>query len=1523
MIGDIRPGPGWRLREDGRCQNPTDLDTFRRTNAEYVGKKIGARRSGEFDDQLLQELVAEKRLGRVLGPTRAPAWVQDVPTHHFIASFVDLARRMAAETPDLVVFGHDLLNAYRQWPVRVPAQCGTFLGTRHGVTFWYHLAMNFGATASVWNFNRGADALQQLLRGLLLTTGHYVDDFNGLDDAILGESAMLSFQDLFAALGFLTKNLSPGAAAKLAGRVSFLTQAAFGSVAKAATKAIFARAADTAAWSADSLSTGLAAALRSLNRIIPAIKPRFIPFDAKDIEVAVLYADAFFSAGEVRHKAGHVPDGVSATQRQKAANGWGYVLRIGDQAAPQLQSDSGKEDKVLEEAAAAASGASSCASPSMAAPAATTSEASECVVRSCRRRPHRHSPFASQHGLCAEHWAEILKERDVLQREFNGGTLLDRFFSPHYWVPPPPILLKEKHHSRPFFAGLVCFLDDDRPKNRLFASYFLVLSVYALEQKSTAAQIPTRLASWKEEFPVVGPLFAVLALADCVTLGDLPEELQARWRRVEDSWQKSLCNSISPGADVGQNDINAEHAEDVLAIVAFWKHEGNECLKKMDLDGATGCYSEGTKLIKELPPAFVADDMVSKAMELEADLLNNFAHALLKMDRPQEAFSLATEALEIFEELGSGVAAKRVKALYRCGTACRVQGDCGKARDYFTGALRLDPANDEVHNAMRLLGPPVGKACCAITGRREETLEWLNELVAQLWPNINNAVQKIVHEQVTPQLQASLPSFLKGTHFKTFTLGTITPKFGPIELVSRKHGLKLNLHLDYESNVDIEVSAVIASIGIKSIRLRGELVLRLEPLIHETPVVGGITVFFNDPPELGLDFTGIANLADVPGIAGIIRHQINAAISNAMVLPNVIAVPIATPAQGVDMADLVKPLPLAVLRVTAVRAKDITAKDWHLLGKASSDTYVSGAGRRVSLASDSWNSSVQKRTCNPVWGEGDFHDFMVFDHDQRLCIEVYDSDYLTNSDFIGKPKWPIKASEAVRNSGVPLPLVDPKSPDEKCCGTLEMKFEWLQLSAWDASTADTGLGAKAKGTLVKLGVNRMTFPPSFGKAASETFSPVTRRRLDSEERTSKVHRIKEPSPDVVSVAGALARVARQCKAQGLKMEAIQEITGLSKEEVNAALADSDKKEGTAAAVRPEICMDVVFYFSVYEDAKKLDFTVTALDEKMKPYATFTSSVGDAAAAIDAKPTVRTLKLNEGEGSVQADLEVFGRRWTEDLSNPVNLELLSAGAGCVPDVLQQQGEQGVCPSPSVEISSCAWAGLSVLRPGFVSEEWAHVLAWDLFVGRWIYLDGQRRGIFTSHSVLFCNLIGPPGLLMHAITCFVGLPKEEGLEDPNSRAVKKLAASAVPDDSPKERSPGGSSSSKDWCKDATSDVQKPNRHTDFVRIVPPARPAPRASGFRCGEALPKGPDVLVLPTLKHRLDLRPVLEAIDRWGRSPNGDKKDAVAMRSVVFSTASLPTIRLFDACWQTTLHEFEQKGKLASKAWNVTAGRPS
>src|SRR5918998_628013 len=47
-------------------------------------------------------------------------------------------------------------------------------------------------------------------------------------------------------------------------------------------------------------------------------------------------------------------------------------------------------------------------------------------------------------------------------------------------------------------------------------------------------------------------------------------------------------------------------------------------------------------------------------------------------------------------------------------------------------------------------------------------------------------------------------------------------------------------------------------------------------------------------------------------------------------------------------------------------------------------------------------------------------------------------------------------------------------------------------------------------------------------------------------------------------------------------------------------------------------------------------------------------------------------------------------------------------------------------------------------------WAHFLAFDLFVGRWIYLDGRERGIgaWVTSPVLFLTLlVGPLGFLLH--------------------------------------------------------------------------------------------------------------------------------------------------------------------------------
>jgi len=83
---------------------------------------------------------------------------------------------------------------------------------------------------------------------------------------------------------------------------------------------------------------------------------------------------------------------------------------------------------------------------------------------------------------------------------------------------------------------------------------------------------------------------------------------------------------------------------------------------------------------------------------------------------------------------------------------------------------------------------------------------------------------------------------------------------------------------------------------------------------------------------------------------------------------------------------------------------------------------------------------------------------------------------------------------------------------------------------------------------------------------------------------------------------------------------------------------------------------------------------------------------------------------------------------------------------------------------------AFIGMTAKYPNFDAEEWSHVLTWDLFVGRWIWLDGLRRDVFAAHSVLFCNLIGPPGLLLHCLTCAVtGKPIIEPTEKEEIEAL----------------------------------------------------------------------------------------------------------------------------------------------------------
>ena len=84
-----------------------------------------------------------------------------------------------------------------------------------------------------------------------------------------------------------------------------------------------------------------------------------------------------------------------------------------------------------------------------------------------------------------------------------------------------------------------------------------------------------------------------------------------------------------------------------------------------------------------------------------------------------------------------------------------------------------------------------------------------------------------------------------------------------------------------------------------------------------------------------------------------------------------------------------------------------------------------------------------------------------------------------------------------------------------------------------------------------------------------------------------------------------------------------------------------------------------------------------------------------------------------------------------------------------------------------------------NPNFVTEEWAHVLAWDLFVGRWMWLDAVERDVpLLWACLLTTNFTGPPGLLQYFLVCLLsgkGLPPADA---DAKNAARKSAALAPP-------------------------------------------------------------------------------------------------------------------------------------------------
>ncbi|XP_034095283.1 extended synaptotagmin-2-like [Gymnodraco acuticeps] len=318
-----------------------------------------------------------------------------------------------------------------------------------------------------------------------------------------------------------------------------------------------------------------------------------------------------------------------------------------------------------------------------------------------------------------------------------------------------------------------------------------------------------------------------------------------------------------------------------------------------------------------------------------------------------------------------------------------------------------------------------------------ERVEWLNKTVKQMWPYICQFVEKLFHETIEPAVKES------NAHLSTFCFSKIHLGDKPL----RVNGVKvytenvdqrqiiMDLQISFVGNteIDVDIKRYYCKAGIKSIQIHGVLRVVMEPLLGDMPLIGALSVFFLKKPLVDINWTGLTNILDIPGLKGFSDNLIQDIIYSYLVLPNRITIPLVG---DVELAKLRFPMPKGVLRIHFLEAQDLEVKDTFLGGliKGKSDPY--GV---LQIGNQLFQSKAVKESLNPKWNE--VYEALVYEHSgQHLEIELFDEDP-DKDDFLGSLM--IDMTELHKEQKVDEWFDLEEAPT----GKLHLKLEWLSLLA--------------------------------------------------------------------------------------------------------------------------------------------------------------------------------------------------------------------------------------------------------------------------------------------------------------------------------------------------------------------------------------------------------------------------------------------------------------------------------------------
>ena len=371
--------------------------------------------------------------------------------------------------------------------------------------------------------------------------------------------------------------------------------------------------------------------------------------------------------------------------------------------------------------------------------------------------------------------------------------------------------------------------------------------------------------------------------------------------------------------------------------------------------------------------------------QIKAQIKEDIAEAVKEAEEAEEAEAEGEEVPPEVKKEAKRKAKKAKKRASKLETLDRARGvEAMTLNDYNTAIRRLQSVTgeDPTNPGMKITLP--------------EGLEWMTAMLEVMWPSIKVYVEKTFRESLQDMTSQMVEWYGITCQIEEFDLGDSSPGFGPISARKVKGidgkedgGVEINLGITYRSDMTLKMNTSAGVIGIQNLDFLGTLFIWLRPFVDEMPLVGGIEFAFVNPPTLELDYTGFTGrVLELAGLKGKVRSYVNDFLASWMLVPNMISIPMHP---SVDVAKLKCPPPEGIMRLHVVGAVNLPGADWG----GGVDPYI-----EIRVGAQCFKTKTVRNSKCPVWNET--HDFLVYNQEQWVSINVYDSDHVTSDDVIGR-----------------------------------------------------------------------------------------------------------------------------------------------------------------------------------------------------------------------------------------------------------------------------------------------------------------------------------------------------------------------------------------------------------------------------------------------------------------------------------------------------------------------------------------